>query len=132
MEIISSFQSEVPICRQIAGEAGERLAAGRFPPGEQLPPGRKTAAPIGVNFKTVARAYRPLEGQGMISTPTGGGLSFPFRFPVLIWRRTLSAGKKQPAETCLEAMHRVESTEEEISGWIERAARKSRAEDGSG
>ena len=129
MEIKISFQSEIPIYRQIAGEVRERLAAGRLQPGEQLPPVRTVAAQIGVNFNTVARAYRLLDAQGLISTQQGRGTFISLQIPGSDLEESHDRRKKQLTEAYLEEMRRLGSTEEEIGGWINRAARESRAED---
>jgi GntR family transcriptional regulator len=42
-------------------------------PGEQLPTVRQLAADLRVNFNTVARAYRQLDEEGIISTQHGRG-----------------------------------------------------------
>lgn len=55
-----------------------RIEAGNLGAGEQLPTVRQLADELGVNFNTVARAYRLLDGEGWISTQHGRG-SFVLR-----------------------------------------------------
>jgi GntR family transcriptional regulator len=50
-----------------------RIATGELGPGDQLPPVRRLARELKVNFNTVARAYRMLDEAGIISTQHGRG-----------------------------------------------------------
>jgi len=67
------FRSKEPIYRQIVNQIQDRLGSGELAPGQQLPTVRQLAAELGVNFNTVARAYRLLDEQGVISTQHGRG-----------------------------------------------------------
>ena len=73
MEIEVQFQSSIPITEQIAHRVMELIALERLQPGEQLPTTRSLAVELGVNFNTVARAYRILDRAGIISTQPGRG-----------------------------------------------------------
>ncbi|MEJ2447561.1 MAG: GntR family transcriptional regulator [Anaerolineales bacterium] len=73
VEIEVQFQSRVPITEQIAHRVMELIAQGTIQPGEQLPTTRSLAVELGVNFNTVARAYRILDRAGIISTQPGRG-----------------------------------------------------------
>jgi GntR family transcriptional regulator len=46
---------------------------GDLKPGDQLPTVRQLAADLRINFNTVARAYRMLDDDGIISTQHGRG-----------------------------------------------------------
>ncbi len=52
---------------QIAAQIREAVATGVLPPGSLLPGVRVLASDLGVNFNTVARAYRVLEDQGFVT-----------------------------------------------------------------
>jgi GntR family transcriptional regulator len=65
--------SFVPIYEQIKQEIGRLVATGRLKVGEPLPSIRDLAAAIIVNPNTVARAYRELEQDGVVSTQKGRG-----------------------------------------------------------
>ena len=67
------FQSHEPVTEQIQNQMRLRIAVGELKPGDQLPTVRKLAADLRVNFNTVARAYRLLDGEGLISTQHGRG-----------------------------------------------------------
>ena len=47
---------------------------GRLAAGEQLPPVRKLAEQLLINPNTVARAYRELEGEGLVTSRQGSGV----------------------------------------------------------
>lgn len=50
-----------------------QLASGEIPQGTRLLTVREAADVLGVHFNTVARAYRELEREGLISTRPGRG-----------------------------------------------------------
>ena len=73
MEIEVEFQSGVPIYEQIVHQLRALVEAGQLAPDEQLPTTRQLAIQLGINFNTVARAYRLLDQEGLISTQPGRG-----------------------------------------------------------
>jgi GntR family transcriptional regulator len=73
MEIEVEFQSGVPIYEQIVHQLRTFIEAGQLTPAEQLPTTRQLAIQLGINFNTVARAYRMLDQEGLISTQPGRG-----------------------------------------------------------
>jgi len=73
MEIDVEFQSGIPLYEQIAHQVLEMIDSGQLQPGDQLPTTRDLAVKLGVNFNTVARAYRMLDQGGIISTQHGRG-----------------------------------------------------------
>jgi len=62
-----------PIHAQITQRIRQRLREGGWMAGERLPAARKLAAELGVNFNTVARAYRALDEDGALSVQQGRG-----------------------------------------------------------
>lgn len=62
-----------PVYSQIMGQVKHAVATGELRPGDQLPTVRQMAADLRVNFNTVARAYRLLDEEGLISTQHGRG-----------------------------------------------------------
>ncbi|MCL5429468.1 MAG: GntR family transcriptional regulator [Chloroflexi bacterium] len=62
-----------PVYAQIMGQVKRAIAAGELNPGDQLPTVRQLAADLRINFNTVARAYRLLDEEGIISTQHGRG-----------------------------------------------------------
>lgn len=67
------FRSGIPIYSQIVDQIKHLIATGELSPGDQLPTVRQLAADLRVNFNTIARAYRILDEDGVISTQHGRG-----------------------------------------------------------
>ncbi len=67
------FHSGLPIYTQIVNQIQSQLANGILKPGDQLPTVRALASELRVNFNTVARAYRILDEERIISTQQGRG-----------------------------------------------------------
>lgn len=67
------FRSHIPIYVQIVDRVEHLIATGVLAPGDQLPTVRQLAAELRVNFNTIARAYRILDENGVISTQQGRG-----------------------------------------------------------
>lgn len=66
-------RSRVPIFTQVVEQVKGMVSAGVLKPGDQLPTVRQLAADLRINFNTVARAYRALHEDGVISTQQGRG-----------------------------------------------------------
>ncbi|MFV2068078.1 MAG: GntR family transcriptional regulator, partial [Pirellulales bacterium] len=73
MQIRISPDDGAPIYLQIVNQIKYLVAAGRYAPGDRLPPVRRLAEQLLVNPNTVARAYRELETAGLISMRQGSG-----------------------------------------------------------
>ena len=73
MEIEVEFQSGIPLYEQIVQQLQALIEEGVLVPGNQLPTTRELAVKLGINFNTVARAYRLLDQEGLISTQPGRG-----------------------------------------------------------
>lgn len=67
------FRADDPIFLQIARQIEALVAEGTLEPGDQLPTVRELAIDLRINFSTVARAYRILDEQRLISTQRGRG-----------------------------------------------------------
>jgi len=73
MNLELDFRSGLPIYLQVVDRIKEMIANGRLRLGDQLPTVRALAQELRVNFNTVARAYRILDENGVISTQQGRG-----------------------------------------------------------
>jgi GntR family transcriptional regulator len=73
MRIEIDLRSGIPIYVQIMDQIKHLVATGALQPDDQLPTVRQLAADLRVNFNTVARAYRLLDEEGLISTQHGRG-----------------------------------------------------------
>ena len=58
--------SRAPLSAQLRDGLATRIERGRLAPGERLPPVRELAAELDLAPNTVARAYRELEGAGLV------------------------------------------------------------------
>ncbi len=67
------FRSGESVTAQICEQIRRLILSGRLKPGDQLPTVRQLAADLRVNFNTVARAYRTLDEERLISTQHGRG-----------------------------------------------------------
>ncbi len=73
MFITIDAQSPTPVYRQIVSQLRGAIAAGELSPGDPLPTVRQLAGDLGVNFNTVANAYRALAEEGLVETHQGRG-----------------------------------------------------------
>jgi GntR family transcriptional regulator len=73
MKIAVDFESSIPLYEQIAHQILEKIENGELKAGDQLPTSRALAVELGINFNTVARAYRMLDRSSIISTQQGRG-----------------------------------------------------------
>jgi len=64
--ITIDLNASVPVYRQIADAMRHLLVNGGLRPGDQVPTVRQLAMDLGVNFNTVAQAYRILEDEGWL------------------------------------------------------------------
>ncbi len=73
MHITIDEKSRVPIYQQIGDEIKRLIVGGELPAETPLPPVRQVAADLGVNFNTVATAYRELQREGLLTVRHGAG-----------------------------------------------------------
>jgi GntR family transcriptional regulator len=73
VQIHISQSDKVPIYKQIVNQVKYRVASGQLVAGEELPPIRVLAEQLGINPNTVARAYRELEQDGLVTTRRTAG-----------------------------------------------------------
>ena len=65
--------SERAVYQQIIDQVKRDIALGRLTRDEKLPTVRQLAAQLAINPNTIAKAYRQLEQQGIVSTRPGAG-----------------------------------------------------------
>lgn len=73
LEISVDFRSAVAAYRQIENAITYGIVSGRLKPGDRLPAVVGLGKQIGVNFNTVAKAYRGLEVMGLTYSRRGMG-----------------------------------------------------------
>ena len=73
MMIEVDLTDHTPIYIQLMNQIKHMIATGDLKSGDQLPTVRQLAADLRINFNTVARAYRLLDEEQIISTQHGRG-----------------------------------------------------------
>lgn len=73
MHIEINPRSSTPLYSQIADRIRRSVATGVLQPGDQLPRVRELAEQLRVNPNTVARAYRDLQTEGLLTARQGSG-----------------------------------------------------------
>lgn len=73
MRFVLDTTSAIPIYSQLVGQVKKAIAAGVLQPGDSLPSLRELAGQLRVNPLTIAKGYRELERDGIISTEHGRG-----------------------------------------------------------
>ena len=71
--ITIQLDSAVPLAEQVSLGIRRAIAEGELVQGDPLPTVRQLANDLGINFNTVARAYRDLENQGLARSIRGRG-----------------------------------------------------------
>lgn len=64
-----------PIYQQIIDQVKAQVADGTLKKGDRLPPVRELSRETGVNVNTVYKAYKELEGQGIVRMRVGFGVT---------------------------------------------------------
>ncbi len=73
MQFDVDLTTHTPIYQQVMSQVKHAIATGELKPGRQLPTVRQLADELDVNFNTIARAYRLLDEERIISTQHGRG-----------------------------------------------------------
>ncbi len=66
--LVIDHDSVVPPFEQLRTQVAAMIVTGELEPGQKLPTVRQLASDVGLAANTVARAYRELEADGVIST----------------------------------------------------------------
>jgi len=73
MVLYVDTESSVPVYAQIADQVRCAIASGALVSGDPLPSLRETALRLRINPQTIAKAYRVLEQEGLVTTIHGRG-----------------------------------------------------------
>jgi GntR family transcriptional regulator len=68
------LDADMPLEEQIYQEIRRAVAWGHVAAGQELPPVRQLGGDLGVHWNTVARAYRRLRDEGLLSIGQGRGV----------------------------------------------------------
>lgn len=72
--ITINIHSSVAVYQQIENHVQFAIASGKLEAGNKLPSIKKLGDRLGINFNTVAKAYRDLEVMGLVYTRRGMGV----------------------------------------------------------
>ena len=73
MQFIIDNTSGRPVFQQVIDQVKRDIALGRLLKDEKLPTVRQLATQLAINPNTIAKAYRQLEQEGIITTKAGAG-----------------------------------------------------------
>jgi GntR family transcriptional regulator len=73
MQIRIDNASDRPVYQQIIDQVKRDIAIGRLGKDERLPTVRQLAGQLAINPNTIAKAYRQMEQEGIITTRPGAG-----------------------------------------------------------
>ena len=111
-------RSGLPIYTQIVNQIQSQLANGVLKPGDQLPTVRALAQELRVNFNTVARAYRILDEEHIISTQQGRGTYITEKPPPEVSERLRQESLEALAKRFISEAFRLGFSEREVSQTI--------------
>ena len=108
------IRADLPNYQQIVDQIKAQIASGTLRPGEQLPTVRALATDLRINFNTVARAYRILDEERIISTQQGRGTYITEKPPPKVTERMRRESLENLAKRYIEEATRLGFTETEI------------------
>ena len=108
------LRSDAPIYIQIVDQVKGQIASGALQPGDQLPTVRALATELRINFNTVARAYRILDEERIISTQQGRGTYITEKPPPRVTERMRRESLETLAKNFVAEALRLDFTEAEI------------------
>jgi GntR family transcriptional regulator len=108
------IRSDAPIYLQIVDQIKQQIANGALEPGDQLPTVRGLATDLRINFNTVARAYRILDEERIISTQQGRGTYITEKPPPKVTERMRRESLEALARRFIEESTRLGFVEAEI------------------
>jgi GntR family transcriptional regulator len=125
-EIKLDFRNKRPIAVQLQEAIRGLVQEGILQPGSQLPTVRNLAARLHINFNTVARVYRLLDREGIITTQQGRG-SYVLEENPLSFQLAQPTHEEQVAKLVselLEKAQRLQVSTMELQKELARAGRR--------
>lgn len=94
--IIELTEGGAPLADQVREQIRGLVTTGQLAAGERLPSVRQLAHDLGIAPRTVAKAYKALQSEGVLETRTGGGTrvgraATPTQLPVVEAARSYAA-----------------------------------------
>ncbi len=114
------FNSGLPAYLQIVRRLERQAVSGRLHPGDQLPTVRALAERLGLNFNTVARAYRLLHQAGVVSAQRGRGTYVADQASSSGSRRAHRHALEELAAQYIEQARAHKFSDSEIAAMVER------------
>ncbi len=108
------IRADLPIYQQIVDQIKAQIAGGELQPGDQLPTVRALATDLRINFNTVARAYRMLDEERIISTQQGRGTYITEKPPPKVTERMRRESLEALAKRYVEEAARLGFADTEI------------------
>jgi GntR family transcriptional regulator len=112
------IRSGLPIYTQIVNQIQSQLVNGIIKPGDQLPTVRALAQDLRVNFNTVARAYRILDEERIISTQQGRGTYITEKPPPEVNERLRRESLEALTQRYINEAFRLGFSEREVSQMV--------------
>jgi DNA-binding transcriptional regulator YhcF (GntR family) len=112
--------SPIPPYRQLVDQMLALIAGGALEVGQRLPPVRQLAADLGLANGTVARAYRLLEGTGVLETRGRQGTFVARQHQELSKEERLEVLRAKTAEL-IQAAATVGASESDVKRAVDRA-----------
>jgi GntR family transcriptional regulator len=109
--------------QQIIDQVKSDIALGRLAVGEQLPTVRQMAGQLAINPNTIAKAYRALEHEGIITTRPGAGAfvsDMDSNLSNAVKKKMIAEGLER---VVVEAFH-MQIDRQRLSQWFDNALEK--------
>ena len=123
MQIHIDNSSGRPVYQQIVDQVKHDVALGRLVRDDKLPTVRKLAAQLVINPNTIAKAYRQMEQEGIITTKPGAGAFIALLESNLNERVRVKIISEQLEMVIVEAFH-LQVQKESLREWFDRALEK--------
>lgn len=120
MEISVDFQEDTPLYRQILSQMKYLIGSGELKPGDQLPTIRELADQLEIHFNTVARVYKILDQEGLISTQHGRGTYLLNPPGEEAARRSKEENFEYISREYLKKAHKLGYSRKQILTWLEK------------
>lgn len=118
MQIQINNSESRPVYQQIIDQIKRDIALGRLVKGEKLLTVRELAARLVINPNTIAKAYRQLEQEGVISTKPGSGAfvaQLDSQLSAVVRQKII---REQIERVVVDAVH-MQIDKERLSRWFE-------------
>jgi len=116
VSLVVDTASSIPPYEQLRSQIAGQVASGALPAGTRLAPVRQLAADLGLAANTVARSYRELEADGVVTTHGRRGTFVASTVldsattPMMDAARAYVGTMRRLGLTCAEATRLVETT----------------------